>query len=663
MARKKSEDFFQQKVNHVLKYISGAEPEVREKVARDLPAHNKLLTLHALSFKEMALKPFAIEQGFDITDVLFDYKDVKPACTRCGEPKRIKKADGNSYTCNACKRKFTPNDNSISSNSKADALQWMKLLYCLIEGLTVEKSCEYAEISNNTYYKLRNRIFYAMELMMEEVKLYGLIQIDNMKEKLSLKGTSLFPELYPEDSPFDNPRFIPREARKRGGPYKRKEMDINTPVIFAAIDNYGHSMTRYVGLGNVTTSRLHTFISSSKFLQEVPEKDPFPLMRRGIKKADYDLLRSKMVSDGEAALIKFAKSLDMDHEHHVFRQGGVQRKLSPDANDIQRVNSLHSRLSRFLQTRHSVATKYLPGFLTLFEFIENTGATDAAIERLFEIIAKPGLGKEAGFYEHRYKTPNYILEWQEDNALFRKFTPVQLMAIYLNHKRKLAEKDKSIPPITMAQILEETGIATEDTVRLHYNNALASGVLEEIYERMDTEQKYKYKLLPPPTEKKSGGSRTRYSDFAFIVYDEYVKMLKGPYEDRISYEALLRLLSEKHGVFMPRQTVFRQMKYIEQDGLRKDLLSELKAQNNEESKERIKARQTAKRAVKGEEYIKIYDRLRDEFLEQRKPIPDQNTIIQMVADEVGVSCQETRTCMNNAYTARKNKIDLQGDSK
>ena len=468
-----------------MQLLSRESPEIRNEIANDFPSYNSLLCLHAKSFEEFALLPIARAQGLPYADPLFDYRCIKPPCPHCSSCSHVQRKGKGTYLCRACNKKFTANANSISSGFRQPSVVWRKVLHCMLNLCSIKQACDYCAITPTTYYNIRTRIFYAMQLMMEDVRLYGAIQVDNTFVRLSFKGSELNTDEYPKDSPFACLELAPRNARVRGGSYKQSERHKNAVCIFAAIDDVGHVMVRLIGTGAATARKLLATVGTNKFLQTVPEKDPFDLMvRKNARGCDKVGAASFVIADGERAIKKYADVIGICCETNVYRRHGRQIRLGNNTHDIQRVNSLHSRLKAYLRKLNYVSSKYLPGFFALFEFLENTGATDEAIGRLFEILATPGLGKDANFFDKLFTAPaaskkGVIRAFGESDVTKVKdakpFTNKQMLAIYLYD----AWKNGQIEAFSSAFLEKCTGVSLKRVERLH-SIADADGRIDNI---------------------------------------------------------------------------------------------------------------------------------------------------------------------------------------
>ena len=567
MAKKKKGQPYQQDIENIdfsdkkkafLLLFSRQSHELRQSILAELPAYHALLSLEADTFEELALKVQAKKRGVRYT------KDVPvvPDCPFCGKYDAVTKKTGYTYRCRTCNHTFSANHNSISSGTKQDALTWMKVLQCMMDFISIAEACERCGINKKTYYLIRNRIFYGLQLLMEQVRLYGEIQVDNTFVRISYKGMDLqtFDEL--EDSVFYDEIFKPRPGKKRGKRNQLVERSANSVCIFSAIDDRGHVMARYVGVGMTSYRKLKQYIPVEKYLLSVPEEDPFADLIK-IHAAEPKMApgdTSVMVADKECAIEKYAMSLGIELESHVYRRNGVQIRQYGEARNIQKVNALHHRLKVFLRKCNYVSSKYLPGYLYLFEFLENTGGSPEAVQALFQILSAPNLGKSASFYQEQYSVPNYLLEWFEDESVLKKLPYNKLLAYYLYDHIRNGDKYPDVQ-ITMHFIEKETGY-TAPTIRKFYKDLNQAGYHEKIL-------RYFGEPLKESHQKKAirKGAAT-FNPTVLAIYDEYVNIRLLPENQRPRFEDFLEEKNNQYGTHYKRTNMLAKFKKIEESGIR-----------------------------------------------------------------------------------------------
>lgn len=517
------------RVDYFLELFSKERTDIRKEIASVLPAYNELLEMHALTFEQFALQIAAEERGIDYTDPLFSYDSIMPSCPVCNKHTNTRRKQDNLFYCNTCKVKFAANHDSISSGTKCSSVTWLKVLRSIMNFSTLEETCRAADISPATYYNIRNRLFYGMQILMEDIKLYDIVYCDFSFARASYKGMDLYDPDYPDDSPLFEEDYIPRESRKRGSPNKSDERTTNSIAIFTAIDSSSHVFTKVAGFGKPTNTSLRNAVGSGKILLTVPQEDPSPF-HRGRDKTGFAEPGSKslLVSDADTVIISFAKRYGISHEYHVYRKNGIQLKLPKGAHDIQRVNQLDSKLRRFLRDTNYVSTKYLPGFLVLFDFMQNTRGSQEAITQLFRILSKPGLGKDAKFYENQYVVPNYLMQLLTSENPFKNLKKKQVCCYYLYRKRldAIAAGEKDVQSV---EEIAEVCAMSPSTVRRTYKNLKSSGYGPKIMALFKEEKPAKRKRASKTIDQE-------YLD----LYDSFCENLRKTYCERKLLPAFLR---------------------------------------------------------------------------------------------------------------------------
>lgn len=466
-AEKRVADFY-------LKFKSEA-PFIRDIIVRDLPAYNMLLSLRAENFKDIALSVIAKQRGIDFDPL----NPPMPDCPVCGKHDMVRTQGKTRYWCRRCRTGFRATHNSLISEKKLDDMKVINVLISLLEGHGAAKTCRYCNISEMTYYRLRNKLLYAMQIVLSDVKLYGVIQADCAFVRVSYKGLDLEESEFDETSVLYNKyAFIPREKRERGGAYSQVERNANSICILSLMDEYGHVANIFCGTGLASIRTLKAYVPEGKILTKVPDESPFYLLKKNEQKTETKPGdASLLVVDKEAALKGYADAIGLNCEPHVYRSKGVQRALPEGAHNIQRINSLHSRLKLFLR-EHPVSSKYLPGYLTLFDFKEMTATSKDAVNRLIEVLATPGLGREPEFFQNLFTVPNYLEQWFAGDHPLKKLEYRKLLAFYLyDHIRN--KGDYPGIEITMQYIEKETGYSSKH-IRASYQNLLNAGYRDMI---------------------------------------------------------------------------------------------------------------------------------------------------------------------------------------
>lgn len=536
-------------------------PFIRDEIVRDLPAYNLLLSLQAESFDDIALRVIAKQRG-----ELFDPRNPPvPDCPYCHKRDQVGTKGTSRYRCRRCERDFSATHNSIVSNKRSSDIKFLRTVIAILEGRSQTEVCKLAGVAPTTYYRIRNRLLYAIQLMLEDVRLYGVVEADCCFVNASYKGIDLESGDFEEDSMFyDETAFIPREARQRGGSYPHLERNANSIAILSLCDEYGNVANIFCGTGVVSRKTLKMYVPENKILHTVPMKNPFAFSKKRKKSSTKTKTEhergvgdsSLLVIDKEAALVSYAQLIGIECESHVYRDKGVQRKLSPNWHHIQHINSMHSRLKRFL-SQHTVSTKYLPGYLLLFDFKEMTGMAPEAIQSLLEIMATPGLGKPPAFYRQLFIVPNYLLQWFNGDHPLKKLPYNDLLSFYLyDHVRNKANYPDNIPP-TMAFIERATGYSSRK-IRTVYRNLLNAGYKELILTYFGEAVEGKTapakptKTVPPVIP---------------LLHKEWGEYVCGRKQPMPTFAKFLREQSEQHGKSLNQSYVRYWFKRVEEMGI------------------------------------------------------------------------------------------------
>ena len=607
---------FKNRVSMYLEDFSKEAPDIRDEIVRVISAYNAVLSLKAPSFEELALRFYAKERG----EVFDKDNPPVPTCPKCHDHISVGRK-GRLHRCRKCNISFTANHNSISSGTKCEPLIWMQVLQCLLNCVTVAKTCEYCKIAPDTYYQIRNRLFHAMETVLEDVKLYGHIKADNTYWRASYRGLQLKKSEFDEDSIFYDPIFIPREARDRGSKNSVDEISSNSICIFAAIDDYGHVLTRFVGMGNTNYNSLKHYVPQSKYLFSVPETDPFKELMKPQRSAPSSVPgeQTLLITDKEAAFGKYAKHIGIPIKSRVFRKDGVQLKVNDNSHDIQKVNALHHRLKVFLRQHNYVSSKYLPGYLTMFEFIENTGASKEAINRIFEILAQPSFDKPASFFKEKYIVPNYLEEWMLGDHPLSKIPFNKLHAFILYDQLK--NKDKYLQHnLTLDKIIEEVNL-TGPTIRKNYHDLKEAGYRDEIVKFFKHE--FPLKKIPKPKKSISEKAPCTINPIILAIYDEFAAVRELPIEEQTQFKDFLVEKNRQYGTNYKRTNMYAKFRYIEENGIRAPM----------KSIEKRPCKDGFKQKAKQKEIAEAYEALKKSYRARGECAPPRDKLLLMLGEK------------------------------
>lgn len=364
-------------------------------------------------FRELA-NNYAFSKTVGISD--FDdlskqmYIDESIKCPKCNSEDYSSNGNYNTssekvkrYKCKNCENVFTLKQNSIISNSNLKFFDWMKLINCLYNGYSVEKTAKICGISARCVHDNRLKLFYALKLLDDEVKLEGNIVIDETYFPVSYKGN------HSKNPDFD----LPRPPHKRGKENHRKGLSDEQICVACALDETGNSVARIAGLG---------------------EPNYYELIYAFDKCIDKENV-SCIYSDGAKASKCFADSKEIPIKQSVMNYkhnnpSYTREGLEIDRN-LQRIGSYHSRFKRFIGGFVGVSSKLLQGYANLFAFKEREKIFgDSEFQKLLKILATPNLYKSVDELVEEYKAKEVaklVPKATKENTYIRNFDEAKKM--------------------------------------------------------------------------------------------------------------------------------------------------------------------------------------------------------------------------------------------
>jgi len=270
------------------------------------------------------------------------------------------------YKCKSCNKIFTPMSNSIMSHSSFTFAGWIKFLDCIYNSQTVEQTAKVCKISPQAVQDNKMKLFLALKRLDDEVKLKGNIAFDETYFPTNFKGNR-------SNSDFE----IPRETHKRGHENHKKGLSENQVCVICALDDYGNSVARVLGLKTSSVKKL----------------------KYALKDAIDKEHTICMYSDKSAALRAFAQQEELPIKQEKLLKKGA--KLAPNVQlsrgsflanyYLQKVNSYHSRLKKYIGRLNGVSSRLLSGYLYIFAWKERTKYADPieAYKELISLMLKP----------------------------------------------------------------------------------------------------------------------------------------------------------------------------------------------------------------------------------------------------------------------------------
>lgn len=296
-----------------------AELEIVKQLFSTLSDDDKKSFLKSIKSKEKS------EQNFTFT------KEIKecPHCKSMHFKKNGTRSNGKqSFLCLDCNKSFVTSNNTILYGVKKDLSVWQKYIYCMIEKYSLRKTAEICNISLPTAFAWRHKILDALQEMMNEVELNGVVQADETFMPISFKG--------------NHKNFnLPRLAKQRGTANTKRGLSKELVCIPCGVNLNRKSIAKISNLGKPN------LVALQKVLNGKIQKD------------------SVFVIDSFRAYLRLSNDMELNH---------IRIPRNKHSNgcsfNIQTMNSYHSILKAMLiYTFKGVATKYLNNYLVYHNFV------------------------------------------------------------------------------------------------------------------------------------------------------------------------------------------------------------------------------------------------------------------------------------------------------
>ena len=229
------------------------------------------------------------------------------------------------YICKTCGETITSTTNTVTYCSKKPFSIWEKVIGLTLDNLSIRKIAKRLELSTQTVFNMRHKIFEATARFLDKQKLKEVIQGDEEYKSINLKGTKK-----------DN---MPRISKKRKSS-GLSGISHHKVCITTMFDSYDHLRMRIAGLGPATTKMIDDTMG------------------------DFVVKGSLLITDSKSSYIEFCKKKDLQLEQIPSGAHNTE-----NYNNIQELNGIHSQLNTWLAKFNGVSTRHLQGYLDWFSYI------------------------------------------------------------------------------------------------------------------------------------------------------------------------------------------------------------------------------------------------------------------------------------------------------
>lgn len=258
-------------------------------------------------------------------------KSTELICPHCGNKYIVKNGKNKNtqrYLCKSCKKSFVLSTNTPIFSSKKTLDTWFKFIDCLINQYSIVKTAKILNIATSTAFIWRHKILDAIREHYKCLNLSYEIECDETFFQESFKGN------------HSRDGFImPRKAHKRGKQARFRGISKEKVCVLTALDNSNNLFIAPISMGRP---------SSNDLIRSVGK----------VLKPKSTLITDNFFSYRTLSSYCNLNHISIPHGKHSFKKY-----------NIQKINSLHSDIKRFISIYKGVSTKYLANYLSLFKFI------------------------------------------------------------------------------------------------------------------------------------------------------------------------------------------------------------------------------------------------------------------------------------------------------
>lgn len=238
---------------------------------------------------------------------------------------------GPRWRCRDCGKTHTPFTGTVLCGIH-DKAEFIRYVRSLVDGLSLRDAAKRHCICLETSFRWRHRLMEGLSATAQPDKLGGVVEADEKYIPYSCKGD---PQAVAKEG---------RKARERGSDRSTRGISDEQVCVVSATDGDAPLLIA-TKRGRVDKASVKTAIA--------------PRTRRKPAKPDT------LITDGETAYRQLAKDKNM-----ALEVVDSKTRKSPGGFHIQRVNSLHAKLDKWMRRFNGVASKYLQRYLDYFLSLE-----------------------------------------------------------------------------------------------------------------------------------------------------------------------------------------------------------------------------------------------------------------------------------------------------
>ena len=184
------------------------------------------------------------------------------ACPVCGSSHVVRngwKCKVQQYLCRFCGKSFGDTENTILKSTKKDLDVWRLYIKCMVEKMSLRKCAKVCDINLKTAFLWRHKILDALQNMMNDVQLNGVVEADETFTSISYKGQ----------------KMLPRNPHKRGEKAVKRGLSKEKVCIPCGINMNGLSVAKISNLGKPSWKDIQSVLGGKVEKQSILVTDSF----------------------------------------------------------------------------------------------------------------------------------------------------------------------------------------------------------------------------------------------------------------------------------------------------------------------------------------------------------------------------------------------------
>lgn len=232
------------------------------------------------------------------------------------------------YLCKDCHFSFSCRTNTFFSHTKIEEKKWIKFIDYEITGMTLKEEAYFLQLSIHTCFRMRHKLYAAIQSYQEKVKVEEKVQLDAAYRKINLKGTK--------------PENMPRFSKKRGYSSAYSGISHHKVCIISALDEQDNMFLKIVGLGSESTEKYKQCLNYMGNVKTI-------------------------ISDSKSCIQQFANEVGADHDV-IPTVANKKRYTTKKGEHLADINQLDSEITSLITKTHGVCIKYFQGYLDFLTF-------------------------------------------------------------------------------------------------------------------------------------------------------------------------------------------------------------------------------------------------------------------------------------------------------